>query len=198
MRPEALARWWRSLGYALGIALALALVLGPYRFHARMAQRLAAAEAAQTALEKEAAALAEAARAQTQWAPAVVALARQGLLGPPARLSWIEALKAAGPALALRDLQWSFGPLAAATVPDLMPVAGFAVVAAPVSLRFGAPDLAAVGDLLRWLERHAGGVFTVGACHLQRLDMKAPGNIEARCESQWLTVQPAAEQGQPP
>ncbi len=198
MRPEALARWWRSLGYALGVALALALVLGPYRFHTRMAQRLAAAETVHAALERESVALTDAARAQTQWAPAVAALARQGLLGLPARLSWIEALKAAGPAFALRDWQWSFGPQAAATVSDLMPVAGFAVVAAPVSLRFGAPDLTRVGDLLRWLERHAGGVFTVRACHLQRLDMKAPGNIEARCESQWLTVQPAAEQGQPP
>ena len=198
MRPEALARWWRTLGYALGVALALALVLGPYRFQTRMAQRLAAAETVHAALERESVALAEAARAQTQWAPAVVALARQGLLGLPARLSWVEALKAAGPALALRDWQWSFGPLAPATVPGLSPVPGFEVVAAPVSLRFEAPDLATVGGLLRWLERHAGGVFTVRDCHLQRLNMEAPGGLEARCESQWLTVQPAAQQGQPP
>ena len=197
MRPEVSARWWRTLSYALGAALALALVLGPYRFHARMTQRLAAAEAAQTALEKEAAALAEAAHAQTQLAPAVAALARQGLLGPPARLSWIEALKAAGPALALRDVQWSFGPPAPATVQDLMPVTGFAVVAAPVSLRFGAPDLATVGDLLHWLERHAGGVFSVRDCHLQRLNTESPANIEARCESQWLTVQPAQQGAEP-
>lgn len=198
MRPEALARWWRTLGYALGVAIALALVLGPYRFHTRMAQRLAAAEGAQAALERETLALTEAARAQTQWAPAVVALARQGQLGLPARLSWVEALKAAGPAFGLRDWQWSFGPLAPATAPDLVPVAGFTVVAAPVSQRFGAPDLATVGGLLRWLERHAGGVFTVRDCHLQRLNTEGSGGLEARCESQWLTVQPAAQQGQPP
>jgi len=127
----------------------------------------------------------------------VAALARQGLLGPPARLSWIEALKAAGPALALRDWQWSFGPLAAATVPDLMPVSGFAVVAAPVSLRFGAPDLATVGDLLRRLERHAAGVFSVRDCRLQRLNTESPATIEAHCESQWLTVQPAQQGAEP-
>lgn len=194
MRLEGTGRWWRSLVACLGVSLALALMLGPGRFHARMAQRLTEQEEIQRSLQQEAAALAEAARARAAFSPALEALARQGLLGAPARLSWLEALKAAGPALALRDLQWSFGPTAAVAAAGGVSVPGFEVLAAPVSLRFGAANLAAAGGFLNWLARHAAGVFAVRECQLQA--MSGTAGVAARCESQWLTVQPVQQQEQ--
>lgn len=128
-----------------------------------------------------------------EYYPDFVRLYRSGLIGRERRLSWIEAVRHAGAAIRIPDLDYKLEPQRDWR-PDLpLALGSYELKSSTMNLSLG---LLHEGDLLALLERlehDAQGQFTVRSCEILAqdgeltLDPQAV-NIRATCALDWLTL----------
>ena len=133
-------------------------------------------------------------RAIADYYPRFVALYRQGVIGDEHRLSWVEALRGAGSALALPELSYEIGAQTLYAPDFPLDNGPFDVRVSEMALSLG---LVHEGDLMRllgMLEARAEGLFSVRACQLVRVSRAASAvgvgaNLRAECTLDWFTLE---------
>jgi hypothetical protein len=125
--------------------------------------------------------------------PDFVRLYRAGLIGPERRLSWLEALRKAGPAIRMPELNYKLDARRVWQPDFQLALGSYTLHASTMNLSLG---LLHEGDLLALfalLDRDALGQYSVRSCELRApegeitLDPRAV-NIRTECKLDWLTI----------
>ena len=188
------------IGFAVCVIASAAMLAASFWFKQRMDREYRANHNAFRAASQQYLAVDEEERIIEQFYPDFVRLYRAGLLGGEQRLSWLEALRTAGDAIKLPQLdfkleaqrEWS---------PDFdLPLGAYAVRASAMDLSLGLLHEGDILELFSMLDDRAHGQYSVRSC-----DFSAAGepvaldptlaNIRAECKLDWLTVDLSGEQG---
>lgn len=173
------------------LAAALAVLLGALCVHAaQFAQAMQARRVDQQALRGRlhaAGAKVEEAQSFIRDAqPALAALAAQGVIGLPPRLRLLASLQALATRPGLLALEWELGPALPREIPAGAPTPAFKVLASSLALRLSLAAPEALPPLLASLREAAGGLSVLRSC---QIDRREDGQVDARCELAWLSVQ---------
>ena len=127
--------------------------------------------------------------------PRFRAFEAEGIIGPEARLDWVEALRAASHRLGLPELRYALSAPGTSACESCC--RGLWIRSLP--LPHGAPlGLLHEEDLIRLfvvMERESPGLFSVSGCQVRRAgthSVHLPGaaNLRATCTLEWFTLRP--------
>ena len=167
------------------MAALVGLALQASGFERAMRERLAAQAAAAGALDTALREHALAARFVAEDQPRLLALRDQGVLGAPPRLRLLGVLRQLQSAPGLGVLSWELAvPRAMAPQPGATAPA-FDVTVSTLALRATLAAPTRLSPLLAQLRHAAGGLSRTTACVL---DPRVDGQVDARCEIDWLSV----------
>lgn len=181
------------LMFAICVLASIAMVTASHRFRENKEREYLANHARFRHASDQYLAVDEEERIIEEFYPAFVRLHRDGLLGRERRLSWLEALRAAGDAIDVPELTYKIEAQRQATPEFPLPLGDYRLDVSPMTLTLG---LLHEGDLLQILaalDRDAHGQFTVRACELKRANDTltldpTESNITADCTLEWLTL----------
>ena len=126
--------------------------------------------------------------------PRFLELQERGVIGREQRLAWIETLRDADEKIMLPSMTYEIKSQGVYLPPFSTSMGRFQVFASGMSLNM---QLLHEGDLLKMfevLDREASGTYTVSSCRLNKAaSVIDPGNITrgniiARCELNWFTI----------
>ena len=121
-------------------------------------------------------------------------LYKSGILGRERRLDWIEALQEAGNRLSVPSLGYEIRAQQPHT--DFpVPAGGYGIYVSEMSLEMQLLHEGDLFTLLRFLDEHARGLYSVSSCELTRnfvqlTDNPGAGNVAASCLLEWLSIKP--------
>ncbi len=181
------------LMFTVCVLASVALVTGSHRFRQDMERGYQTNHSRFRTASEQYLAVDEEERIIDEFYPAFVRLHRDGLLGNERRLSWLEALRAAGDAIHIPQLTYKIEAQRQAVAEFPLQLGTYRLDVSPMTLNAG---LLHEGDLLQILsalDRDAYGQYSVRECTLQRasdeltLDPATP-NITADCTLEWQTL----------
>lgn len=196
---------WQVLRGALGVfalALAISLAMGfaSNAFWERMNRDYQAHFARFREASRRYLAVDDEARIIAARYPAFRALAARGIIGAEHRLSWVEALRAAGDALDLPTLDYRIEAQAPWVPARPLASAPFEIHTSAMHLDLGLLHEADLPRLLEALARDAEGLFSVERCAFERLTGHVgpdaalqSGQLRAECVLAWFTLDPPGD-----
>ena len=119
-------------------------------------------------------------------------LYQRGILGREHRLNWIEALQEAGNRLSVPSLGYEIRAQQPRT--DFpVPAGGYGIYVSEMSLEMQLLHEGDLFTLLRFLDEHARGLYSVSSCELTRnfvqlTDNPEAGNVTASCLLEWFSI----------
>ena len=122
-------------------------------------------------------------------------LYKTGILGREHRLNWIEVLQEAGNRLAVPSLSYEIRAQKP-YYPDFpVPAGGYGIFVSEMSLEMQLLHEGDLFTLLRFLNEHARGLYSVSSCELTRnfvllTDNPGAGNVTASCLLEWFSIKP--------
>lgn len=122
-------------------------------------------------------------------------LYKTGVLGREHRLNWIEVLQEAGNRLSVPSLGYEIRAQKS-YYPDFpVPAGGYGIYVSEMSLEMQLLHEGDLFTLLRFLDEHARGLYSVSSCELTRnfvqlTDNPRAGNVAASCLLEWFSVKP--------
>lgn len=171
------------------------LVMGGYSFEEAMAKEFKRDQRRFLNISRKYLAVDEEEQAIREYLPRFQALERRGIVGEDQRLSWSEALRAAGLRLKVPSIRYSIDPQESYTPVRPISAGSFSINASPMLLTMGLLHEEDLFRLLDTLGTLAPGFFTVEECSLapsgrgiQLTDPKRP-NLRAECKLDWVTLQ---------
>ena len=125
-------------------------------------------------------------------------LYKTGILGREHRLNWIEVLQEAGNRLSVPSLSYEIRAQKS-YYPDFpVPAGGYGIFVSEMSLEMQLLHEGDLFTLLRFLNEHARGLYSVSSCELTRnfvqlTDDPGAGNVTASCLLEWFSIKPKDE-----
>tara|TARA_R110000782_G_scaffold166718_9_gene258642 strand:- start:598 stop:1218 length:621 start_codon:yes stop_codon:yes gene_type:complete len=128
-----------------------------------------------------------------EYVPQFVALYDKGVIGPEKRLNWIEALRQSGEDIKLPGLRYSLDSQEVYTPEYEINYNGFALYSSTMELNLGLLHEGDLFELLKYIDRHAAGSYTISECTFRmngnEIKMnKEQANISADCLLHWITI----------
>lgn len=181
------------IGFALCVVIAGAMVSASLYFKQSMEREYRVHHSRFRNASQQYLAVDEEERIIEQYYPDFVRLYRAGLIGEEQRLSWLEVLRKAGPAIGMPELSYKL-EARREWQPDFdLALGSYTLHASTMNLSLG---LLHEGDLLTLfaiLDRDARGQYAVRSCVMRApegeitLDPQAV-NIRTECKLDWLTI----------
>lgn len=189
---------WRELRGALALLaatllLSAGLLGGSHYFESRMEAKYEAQKRRLNVVRSNYYTVDEEERLIEAYLPRYRLLKERGVIGDEQRLTWVEALGDASASIKLPSLSYEISPQRP-YVPDIpLDTGAFQVYASEMNLRIGLLHEEDLAALLRMLDRHATGLYSVSHCRLSRnaeTFRLAPmaENITAHCTLRWYTI----------
>lgn len=122
-------------------------------------------------------------------------LYKNGILGREHRLNWIEVLQEAGNRLSVPSLSYEIRAQKSYYPEFPAPAGGYSIFVSEMSLEMQLLHEGDLFTLLRFLNEHARGLYSVSSCELTRnfvqlTDDPGAGNVTASCLLEWFSIKP--------
>jgi hypothetical protein len=163
-------------------------VLQCSNWHRREAMRLTAVRAESTRQAERKRSEDAQASVRKQQHARYVSLQQRGVIGPPQRIAWVEAVRSAGHRARIPGFEYELGP--AQGLPA-NPGEQTAYLSA-MQIRLQLAHESQLLDFLRELESPARWLFRFDGCEVKRLAERASATLEARCALMWINIQPSS------
>ena len=120
-------------------------------------------------------------------------LEAQGIIGPEARLDWVETLRAASRRLTLPELRYALGTQESLPAGTSVEAAEFGVHRSLMELDLGLLHEGDLSRLFDMMERESRGLFTVTSCRIRRVGphfvhLPDAVNLRAVCVLEWISL----------
>lgn len=181
------------LPFALALGVSAAMIGGAHHYRATQEARLG--ETGQTLRESRNRFrfIDDEKRLIEDLLPRYRAFEAEGVIGPEARLEWVETLRAASRRLGLPELRYALGAQERLPADPDAESAGFGVYRSLMDLQLG---LLHEDDLIRLFEvmrRESPGLFSVASCRVRRAGahfahLPAAVNLRAVCTLEWFSL----------
>ena len=130
--------------------------------------------------------------------PRFRAFEAEGVIGPEARLDWVETLRAASRRLGLPELRYALGAQERLPVDLDAEGAGFGVYRSLMDLHLGLLHEEDLIRLFEVMERESPGLFSVTSCRVRRAGahfahLPAAVNLRAVCTLEWFSLRQSRE-----
>lgn len=185
-----------TITFIIILLISIALIAGSWTFKEDMLSEYRKNKVRFTSVSQKYLAVDEDEKIIRQYYPEFIALYKKGFIGREHRLNWIETLRASSDRLKLPGLTYSISPQEE-HVPDFNTNLGkFALYRSSMKLNIKMLHEGDLPRLIKDLNKHAEGMFTVTECTFNRpsttlIESRDAGNIIADCELQWLNIRMA-------
>lgn len=131
-----------------------------------------------------------------QYYPEFIALYKKGIVGREHRLNWIETLRASSERVKLPGLTYGISPQEEYAPGFSVNLGKFALYSSTMKLGISMLHEGDLSRLIKDLNEHAEGMFTVTECKFNRssktlIESRDAINIRADCELHWLNIRMA-------
>ena len=125
--------------------------------------------------------------------PRYRAFEAEGVIGPEARLDWVESLRAVSRRLGLPELRYALGAQERLPADPDAEGEGFGVYRSLMDLQLGLLHEEDLIRLFEGLERASPGLFSVASCRVRRagshfVHLAAAVNLRAVCTLEWFSL----------
>ncbi len=184
---------FHGITFALVLLISACLIYGSWAFREDMQSRYARDKARFSSISQKYLAVDEDERIIRQYYPEFITLYKQGIAGREHRLNWIEALRASSERLKLAGLTYSISPQQKYSPGFNVNLGKFALYSSTMTLNTGMLHEGDLPRLIKDLNKHVKGIFTITECRFDRpgdiLDENHDAiNIKANCELEWLNI----------
>ncbi len=197
---EAYGLDWQYLRGALvfficAVALSASLLAGSMYFERRMEQGYLRHSDKLDSLSRRYHALAGQEDVIRDFSSRFMDLYKNGILGREHRLNWIEVLQEAGNRLSVPSLSYEIRAQTSHYPEFAAPAGGYGIFVSEMSLEMQLLHEGDLFTLLRFLNEHARGLYSVSSCELTRnfvqlTDDPGAGNVTASCLLEWFSIKP--------
>ena len=187
---------FHSITFTLVLLVSAGLIFGSWAFKEDMASEYKRNKVRFTSVSQKYLAVDEDERIIRQYYPEFIALYKKGIVGREHRLNWIETLRASSERVKLPGLTYNISPQEGYAPGFNVNLGKFALYSSTMKLSISMLHEGDLSRLIKDLDEHAEGIFTVTECTFNRsgttlIESRDATNIRADCELQWLNIRMA-------
>ena len=178
------------------LLVSIALIFGSWSFKQDMLREYNKNKALFNSISQRYLAVDEDEKIIRQHYPEFIALYKKGIVGREHRLNWIETLRASSERIKLPGLTYGISPQETYTPGFNVNLGRFALYSSAMKLNIGMLHEGDLSRLIKDLNEHADGMFTITECRFTRssatlIESHDAKNVTANCELQWLNMRMA-------